>query len=390
MNTPLSILGRTNAHGQNKRFGLKPADRLFHEYVIGQTGTGKSTLLANQATQDMAAGHGLALIDPHGDLAEAVVTQMPEALRQKLYYLNAADLAQPYSYNPLAGVRPDLVPLVASGLIEAFKMLFPDAWGVRMEHIFRNGLYALIEAGGCHLPDLLRLLSDPRFRAGILKRVKNPQVLSFWQGEFRDYQPRYRQEAIAPIQNKVGAFLADPRLHRLFTGDGEALRLRRTMDEGAILVVNLSRGVLGPDSAQLLGALLVTTLSLAALSRADTPDAERRPFFLYIDEFQTFTTRSVASMVAELRKYRVGLILANQHLGQLTDEVRHAVLGNVGTLISFRTGPEDAQLLSREFGSIFGPEDLMNLPNYDMYLRVMIEGAPSRPFSATTEPPSHK
>lgn len=385
MHAPLSIIGTTNARRPFQRFGLRQADRLHHLYIIGQTGTGKSTLLERLALQDIRAGRGIAVIDPHGDLAERLIRQIPENRRAAVRYLNLPEEAQPYGYNPLRGVRRDLIPLAASGLMEAFKKLWADAWGVRMEHIFRQALYALLEYGEAHLPDILRLLDEPAFRARVLFRVKNEQVRAFWLREFPGYNPRYRQEAMAPIQNKVGAFLADPRLHRLFTAPLIDLRFRRVMDQGDILIINLAKGSLGEDSANLLGALLVTTLGLAGLSRADLPHEKRADFFFYIDEFQSFTTLSVANMVSELRKYRVGLILAHQHLHQLDASVRHAVLGNVASMVAFRLGVEDASTLAKEFAPVFDAADLVQLANHDIYVKLMINGVPSRPFSATTE-----
>jgi hypothetical protein len=268
--------------------------------------------------------------------------------------------------------------------MEAFKKLWGDAWGVRMEHVLRNALYALIESGDATLPDILRMLTDKRFQRAVCSRVTNEQVRAFWLKEFSQYNPRYRQESIAPIQNKVGAFLADPRLYRMLTSPPVDLSFRRIMDEGKILIVNLSKGRLGEDSANLLGALLVTTIGLAALSRADVEEQRRPDYHVFIDEFQSFTTLSVANMVSELRKFHLGLVFAHQHLYQLEPAVRHAVLGNAGTLISFRLGAEDAQTIAREVAPVFTPQDLVNLPNHSIYLKLMIDGTPSRPFSATT------
>lgn len=383
-NPSISFFGKTNGRLPHHVFGIKQGDRFSHVYVIGKTGAGKTNLVESLAVQDMVHGRGLCVIDPHGDLAERLVTYVPAWRRAELVYLNAPDPDQPYGYNPLRRVHPARVPLAVSGLLEAFKKLWDEAWGVRMEHVFRNALYALIEAGDATLPDVLRLLSEKSYRDEVIRKVKNEQVKAFWAEEFKAYNPRYRQEMIAPIQNKVGAFLADPKLRRIFTAPPVDLHFRTLMDEGKILIVNLAKGRLGDDSASLLGALLVTTLGLAALSRSDTPEPLRRDFFMYIDEFQSFTTLSVANMVSELRKFRVGLTLAHQHLHQLEPDVRHAVLGNAGTLISFRLGPEDAQIIAREFEPVFQPLDLLNLPNRDIYLKLMIDGAPSRPFSATT------
>jgi energy-coupling factor transporter ATP-binding protein EcfA2 len=380
----ISFFAQTNARRPFQRFGIRQADRLQHMYLIGQTGTGKSTLMETLALQDIEAGRGVAVIDPHGDLAERLVQQVPPHRRKKLCYLNATDLDQPYGYNPLRGVSAELVPLAASGLLEALQMLWPEAWGVRMEHVLRNALFALIEHGEMTLPDLLRMLGDQAFRRRVLRKVKNEQVLAFWQQEYPHYNPRYRQESISPIQNKVGALLADPRLHRIFVAPPVDLHFGALMDRGGILIVNLAKGQLGPDSARLLGAMLVTTISLAALCRAKQQQERRRAFFVYVDEFQSFTTRSVASMVSELRKFGVGLVLANQHLDQLDPEIRSSVLGNVGALIAFRLGVRDAALIAPEFEPVFNRTDLMNLANFDIYLRLMIDGRPSQPFSATT------
>lgn len=383
-NPNISYFATTNGRNPHLTFGIRQADRLFHTYAIGKTGTGKTTLLETLALQDMLRGRGVAVIDPHGDLAERLVAQVPGWRERDLVYLNAPDLSQPYGYNPLRGVRADRIPLAASGLMEAFEKLWGEAWGVRMEHVLRNALYALIEFGEAKLPDILRMLTEKSFQREVLARVTNEQVRAFWAREFPNYNPRYRQESIAPIQNKVGAFLADPRLYRMFTSPPVDLHFRQIMDEGKILIVNLAKGRLGEDSANLLGALLVTTLGLAAFSRADVEERERPDYHVFIDEFQSFTTLSVANMVSELRKFHVGLVLAHQHLYQLEPEVRHAVLGNVGTLLSFRLGPEDAQMIAREFEPVFAPLDLLNLPNHGIYLKLMIDGTPSKPFSAST------
>lgn len=383
-NQPISFFGKTNAHHPHRHFGIKNNDRFSHIYVIGRTGVGKTTLLETLALQDIQNNRGLCVIDPHGDLAERLVLNIPEQRKNDLCYVNVPDIQQPYGYNPLRKVHPSRIPLAVSGLMEAFKKLWDEAWGVRMEHVLRNTLYALIEAGDAKLPDILRMLSDKNYRSIVISKVNNEQVRSFWLQEFTAYNPRYRQEMIAPIQNKVGAFLADPKLRRIFTAAPVNLHFRSIMDESKILIVNLSKGRLGEDSASLFGALLVTTLGLAAMSRGDIEESKRRDFFIYIDEFQSFTTLSIANMVSELRKYRIGLILANQHLYQLEPDVRHAVLANAGTLITFRLGPEDAPLMAREFAPAFNVTDLISLPNHNIFLKLMIDGAPSQPFSATT------
>lgn len=383
----ISYFARVKFRSDQRLFGIKQADRLSHFYVIGKTGTGKTTLLETLIGQDIEAGRGTMLVDPHGDLVERVVQAVPLHRRDDLLYLNAADRAQPFGYNPLKHVHPDRIPLAASGLIEAFRKLWPDAWGVRMEHVLRNALYALLEQPEAALPDILRLLSEKPYRREIAARLRNEPVRRFWRTEFDAYSIRYRADSIAPIQNKVGAFLADPNMRRILTAPERPISIRTVMDKGQILLVNLAKGVIGEDTASLLGALLVTTAGLAAYSRANVPEAERRPFFLYVDEFQNFTTLSVANMLAELRKYGVGAVLAHQYLHQLEPEVRHAVIGNAGTLVSFRLGAEDAAFIAREFAERFEPLDLLKLPNHDIYLKLMIDGEPSVPFSATTVRP---
>jgi hypothetical protein len=382
--SPVSYLAETNYHCVFTRFGIKQPDRLSHLYVLGQTGVGKSTLLEQLARQDMRAGRGLAVIDPHGDLVERLYGSLSEVERDRVIYFDAADPLQPYGYNPLRRVRTDKIPLAASGLLEALKKLWPEAWGVRMEHVLRNSLYALLERQGSTLPDILRMYSDKAFRRGVVAGISNDVVRAFWKSEFANYPPRYAAEALAPIQNKLGALLSDPMLYRVLVAPKEPLSFRKIMDEGRVLLVNLSKGRIGSDSSQTLGNLLVSTLGLAAFSRAETAPADRRPFFLYVDEFQSFTTLSFANMMTELRKFGVGLTLANQHLHQLEPDIRHAVLGNAATLIAFRTGVEDAALLAKEFAPQFEALDLINLPNRSFYLRLMIDGAPSKPFSART------
>ncbi len=375
-------LGTTNARSDRRRFGIKQQDRLSHVYIIGKTGTGKSTLIEAMARQDIMAGRGLAVIDPHGDLARRLA-DFARPRRADLLDLDLADPSLPFGYNPLLHVRPEQRSLVASGAIDLFKLVWSDAWGVRMEHILRNGLLALLEQPNAVLADLLPLLTDKSFRLRLLARVENEQVRNFWLKEYPNYSFRYQADGIAPIQNKVGAFLADPRLRRFLSPSDGGLRLRAVMDHGQVLLVNLAQGRIGSDSSRLVGGLLVTAMGSAAFSRADLPLAGRRPFFIYIDEFQSFTTLALANMLAELRKYGVGMVLAHQYLSQLDPAIGDAVLGNAGTLICFRVGAADASVLAREFQPIFSPADLLTLPNHAADLKLLIDGQPSRPFSAT-------
>lgn len=378
----VSYFAITNARGCRQRFGIRQPDRLSHIYVIGKTGVGKSTLLETLARQDLDATRGFALLDPHGDLVERIAQDAGEG-QDRVVYLNAPDGACPYGYNPLRRVRDDRIPLAVSGFLETLKKLWPDAWGVRMEHVLRNTLYALLEQDDARLPDILRLYRDEKYRKSVAANLRNETVRQFWRHEFENYHFRQRADAVAPIQNKIGALLADPTLYRILVEPEIDVRIRSLMDEGRVLLVNLSKGQLGEDSAHLLGGLLVSTLGLAAFTRADDPSETRRPFFLYLDEFQNFTTLMLANMMSELRKFGIGLVLAHQYLHQLEPDVRHAVLGNAATLISFRVGSEDAPLLAKEFQPAFDVEDLLNLPNHSLYLKLMIDGTPSRPFSAT-------
>jgi type IV secretory pathway TraG/TraD family ATPase VirD4 len=379
---------RTDFRNDQRLVGIRREDRFSHIYIIGKTGTGKSTLLESMARQDLENGNGFALIDPHGDLVERVAANVPNKRKSDVLYLDAADPNQPYGYNPLRHVRPDRTALAASGLMEILRKMWPDAWGVRMEHILRNALMALLEQENATLHDIVRLLTDRTYRKGIAGTLQNEAVKDFFEKEFEKFSFGYRSDGSAPIQNKIGAFLSDPLLNRLLTKPAIDLHIRQIMDEGRVLLVNLAKGRLGEDSSSLLGGLLVTTIALAAYSRADIPEAKRRDFFVYIDEFQSFTTLALVNMFSELRKYRLGFTVAHQYLHQLEPEIRHAILGNAGSLISFRLGAEDTAYIYEEFCQRFQPIDLMQLPNHRIYLRLMVEGMPSIPFSAKTLPPA--
>jgi Helicase HerA, central domain len=382
-----TFFAATSFRSDHRRFGIKLRDRRSHIYVIGKTGTGKSTLLRTFMRRDVAHGHGFALLDPHGDLVEQVAREIPAEKRAQATYIDVASGAAGFGFNPLAGVTPANRARAASGLVDTFKKLWADSWGPRLEYILRNALLALLDAPGTTLADVMRLLSDDTFRRQVGTHITDPQVRAFWLREYAGYPERLRAEAIAPIQNKVGAFLSHPVLRRILSAPRSSIDLRTVMDSGQALLVNLSKGKLGADTSTLLGALLVTSLSWAAFGRADVPEDRRRDFFLYLDEFQSFTTLSLVGMLSELRKYRVGLVLANQYLAQLEEPIRDALLGNVGTLIAFRVGYADAELLAQEFYPDFLPIDLVNLPNHEIYLRLMVDGVPSQPFSATTLPP---
>lgn len=384
MANDISYFARTNHRNAGVPFGVKQRDRMFHMYAVGQTGVGKSTLLRTLAMQDLGARRGFTLIDPHGDLVEALWREIPANVRSRVSYFNAPDGEQPYGYNPLRNVRDDKIPLAASGLLETLKKMWPDAWGVRMEHVLRNSLYALLEQDDARLPDILRLYRDEDFRKAVAKTLRNETVRHFWQHEFANYPWRLKAEAVVPIQNKLGALLSDPMLYRTLVKPKIDLHLRALMDEGHVLLVNLSKGQIGEDSARILGGLLISTIGLAALSRADMPAEARKPFFLFVDEFHAFTTLAFVNMLSELRKYGCAVTACNQFLQQIEPDIRHALLGNAGTIIAFRVGPEDSTFLARHFQPKFGADDLLGLPNRSIYLKLMIDGVPSHPFSATT------
>jgi Type IV secretion-system coupling protein DNA-binding domain len=384
----ITYFGRTNFRNEHKRFGIKRADRRAHMYVIGKTGTGKSTLMETLIRQDIQNGEGVALLDPHGDLVDKILATIPEKRKADLIYFNVAENARPLGFNPLESVAPEKRPLAAAGLLDAFKKIWVDSWGPRLEHLLRNALFCLLDQPSATLADVLRLLNDSEFRRAAALRVYNSHVRDVWLNEYENYPARLRAEAIAPIQNKVGAFLASPVLSRILTQPKSSFDLRRVMDEGKILLVNLAKGKIGEDASALLGALLVTKIGLAGLSRADIQEERRRDFYLYLDEFQNLATLSLANMLSELRKYRVNMILSHQYLSQLDPQVRDAILGNTGTIISFRLGLTDAEILAGEFYPLFSARDLINLPNYHIYLRLMIDGVVSQPFSGETVEPS--
>jgi hypothetical protein len=380
----ITYFARANFHDHKKVFGIRQADRRAHMYIIGKTGTGKSTLLETLIRQDMEANQGLALFDPHGDLVERVLANVPEKRRQDLIYFNVPDRENPMGFNPLERVASNKRALAASYLLEAFQKIWNGFWGPRLEHILRNALLALLEQPQATLADILRLFEDKEYRVRVAERVANAQVRSFWLREFESYPKTFRAEAISPIQNKVGAFLANPFLRPILIQPKSAFDMRQVMDEGKLLLVNLAKGKIGEDTASLLGSLLVTRISVAALSRADAEEQKRRDFFVYLDEFHSFTTLSFATMLSELRKYHTGLILTHQYLFQLEEAVREAIVGNVGTTICFRVGANDAQFLEKEFAPELSAIDLLRLPNYEIYLKLMLDGAVSPPFSAHT------
>jgi type IV secretory pathway TraG/TraD family ATPase VirD4 len=358
-------------------------------YIIGKTGMGKSTLLENLAIQDIQNGEGLCFIDPHGGTAETLLSYVPEHRINDVVYLAPFDQEYPVALNVLEDIGKDKRQLVASGLMGAFKKVWVDAWSARMEYILGNELLALLEYPGSTLLGVNRMLADKSYREMIVKNVTDPSVRAFWVDEFAKYSDKFATEASAAIQNKVGQFSANPLIRNMIGQPVSTFDIRKLMDERKIFIVNLSKGRLGESNANLIGSMLITKIYLAAMSRADVgPEAVKDlpPFYLYVDEFQSFANESFADILSEARKYKLSLTVAHQYIEQMSDEVRAAVFGNVGTMLSFRVGSYDAEVLEKEFAPAFISEDIVNLGFAQIYLKLMIKGVGSAPFSATTLP----
>ncbi len=386
-NSEVNYFGLANYRNQNRKFGIKLDDRRRHMYVVGKTGMGKTTLLENMVLNDIYAGHGLGYVDPHGDTAEKILDYIPANRINDVVYFNPADLDYPIGFNILETIRPEQKHLVASGLMGVFKKIWPDVWSSRMEYILNNTILALLDFPGTTLLGINRLLADAEYRRRVVNNTKDPVIKAFWQTEFAAYNDKYKQEAVAPIQNKIGQFLSASVIRNIVAQVKSRINIREIMDEKKIFIMNLSKGRIGEDNSRLLGGMLITKIQLSAMERVDTPEAKRPDFFLYVDEFQNFATESFANILSEARKYRLDLIMAHQYMEQLEEEVLAAVLGNVGSIITFRVGSTDAEILAKEFIPTFVEEDLINLPKFHVYLKLMIDGVASRPFSALTLSP---
>src|SRR3989339_102644 len=386
-NSEVNYFGLANYRNQNRKFGIKLDDRRRHMYVVGKTGMGKTTLLENMVLNDIYAGHGLGYVDPHGDTAEKILDYIPANRINDVVYFNPADLDYPIGFNILETVRPEYKHLVASGLMGVFKKIWPDVWSSRMEYILNNTILALLDFPGTTLLGINRMLADAVYRKRIVHNVKDPVVKAFWLNEFASYNDRYQQEAVAPIQNKIGQFLSASVIRNIVAQVKSRIDIREIMDNKKIFIMNLSKGRIGEDNSRLLGGMLITKLQLSAMERVDTPEEQRPDFFLYVDEFQNFATESFAGILSEARKYHLSLIMAHQYMEQLDEAVLAAVIGNVGTTVTFRVGSTDAEILAKEFVPTFIEEDLVNLPKYHIYLKLMIDGIASKPFSALTLPP---
>jgi hypothetical protein len=382
----LAVLGRTAFRDRLDIFGILPEDRFRHVYLIGQTGTGKSTLMLNLAAADIAAGRSVVLLDPHGDLCDLLLSIVPPRRTNNVIVFDPSD-PQPVGYNPLACHDVRQRALVASAVVTSFRRLFGASWGPRLEHILRNCILTLLENKGTTLLSLHRLLIDEGYRKDLIGRIQDDVVRAFWLQEFDTWKPQFRAEAIAPVQNKIGALVTHPLLRNVLGDASARLDLRDVLDTGKALVCNLSKGRLGDDAANLLGSLLVAGVQLAAMSRADQPETDRVPAYLFVDEFQNFlASETIPTLLSEMRKYRLAITIAHQHRGQLDDATADAVFGNAGTLVAFRLG-QDADVFAEQLGGELLPADLRSLPKYHSYTRLLIDGFPSRPFSMRTLPP---
>lgn len=383
----LTYIGNTNFRGKVKKFGIKPDDRRRHFYVIGKTGMGKSQLLENMAIQDIQNGNGMAFIDPHGDVAEALLEYIPKERIKDVIYFNPSDTDYPIAFNVMESVDADKQHLVVAGLMGVFKKIWPDVWSARMEYILSNTLLALLDYPDATLLGVNWMFSDPEFRGKVISHIKDPVVKNFWTKEYASYNQRYEVEATAAIQNKIGQFISNPLIRNIIGQPKSTFDIRKAMDEKKIVLLNLSKGRVGEDNSRLLGAMLVTKIYLAAMSRVDTAEEERKDFYLYVDEFQNFATEAFVNILSEARKYRLCLVLAHQYVAQMEDHVRDAVFGNMGTMVSFRIGAEDGEAMEKEFAPVFLGEDFVNLPKYNIYLKLMIDGLAGQAFSASTLPP---
>ncbi|PIW74745.1 MAG: hypothetical protein CO003_01020 [Candidatus Portnoybacteria bacterium CG_4_8_14_3_um_filter_44_15] len=387
----ITLFAKTNYRGTEKVFGIKSRDRRQHMYVIGKSGVGKTVLLKNMALQDINNGEGICIVDPHGEFVEEIADCVPSHRINDVIYFNPVDTDYPIGFNILEVSDLKYKHLVASDLMGIFTKIWANVWSARMEYILNNCVLALLDTPGATLLGIIRILVDRDYRQKALANVKDPVVRSFWLNEYASWRDQFRNEAIAPIQNKVGQFLSSSLTRNIVGQSKSTINIPEIMNNGKILLINVSKGRIGEDNSQLLGAMLITKIQLAAMERVRMPEERRKDFYLYVDEFQNFATDSFASILSEARKYRLNLIIAHQYVGQLvtdtTTKVRDSVFGNVGTMISFRVGAADAEFLEKEFSPEFLIQDLVNLDNYNIYLRMMIDGVSCRPFSATTLPP---
>ncbi|MFH1175670.1 MAG: type IV secretion system DNA-binding domain-containing protein [bacterium] len=384
----ITYFAKTNFRNQEKTFGIKPDDRRRHVYLIGKTGMGKTECMKNMVIQDIQNGHGVAILDPHGDAAEDLLNFVPPSRINDVVYFNPADEENPIAFNILESVDGrDKKYLIASGLMGVFKKLWPDVWSARMEYLLNNTILALLEYPSSTMLGINRMFSDKEFRKKVVDRVTDPLVKSFWVNEFAKYTDRLATEATSAVQNKVGQFLSSAIIRNIIGQPKSTISMRDIMNNQKILIVNLSKGKIGEDNMKLLGGMIVTKLQLAAMERVNIPEEDRKDFYLYVDELQNFVNESFAGILSEARKYRLSLTLAHQYIKQLPEVIRDAIFGNAGTLITFRIGAEDAEFLEKEFEPAVMMNDIINLPKYNIYLKLMIDGITSNAFSAVSLPP---
>jgi CxxC-x17-CxxC domain-containing protein len=394
INKDITYLGLTTFRDKNQLFGIKRKDRRQHVYILGKSGTGKSVLMFNMIIQNIKNGEGVCVVDPHGELVEGVLSAIPPERMKDVVYFNPADTDFHIGFNVLELIDPQYKHLVASGLMGIFTKIWANAWSARMEYILNNCILALLDTPGTTLLGIPRMLVDKDYRQKIISNLKDPVIKSFWVHEYEAWQEKFRNEAIAPIQNKVGQFLSTSIIRNVVGQSKSTINIFDIMNDGKIFLVNVSKGRIGEDNSGLLGGMIITKIQLAAMERVRIPEEHRKDFYLYVDEFQNFVTDAFAGILSEARKYRLNLTVAHQYTAQLREgvntAVRDAVFGNVGTMIVFRVGSDDADFLEKEFDPEFTPSDILNLPNYKIYIKLMIDGVTSRPFSAKTLPPMVK
>lgn len=385
----LTILAETNFRNNITKFGIKRHDRRLHAYIIGKTGTGKSTFIENMIYDDIREGRGVAVVDPHGELIDHVLAFLPPDRIPDVVYFNPADHEFPVGFNVLENFdnNPEMKNVIASGVVGIFKKIFGESWGPRLEYILRNSILAVLEYPNSTLLSVMRILTDNSYRRLVINEVKDPVIRDFFVNEYEKYEPKFRQEAIAPIQNKVGQFLSSSTIRNIVGQPKSTMRIDEIMNNGKILLADLSTGKIGEDNSALLGSMLITKIQLAAMGRTRIAEADRRDFYLYVDEFQNFATDSFATILSEARKYRLNLVMVNQYIAQMPETVRDAVFGNVGTMVSFRVGSNDAEAMKSEFEPVFDVNDLVNLPNRQIYIKMAIDGVTAPAFSANTLPP---
>lgn len=385
--TLVTPIGETNYRTNRKPFGLKKEDRRRHMYIIGKTGMGKSTLLENMICSDIKSGKGVAVIDPHGDLAEKALTFVPANRFNDVILFDPSDTDFPIAFNMLENVNPEHRSLIASGLVGVFKKLYAESWGPRLEYILRNTILSLLEYPNSTMLGIMRILTDTEFRNKVINRITDPVVKSFWINEYNKMQEKQRTEAISPIQNKVGQFLSSSIIRNIVGQPVSSVNMRWAMDNHKIVIVNLSKGKIGEDNSALLGSMMITKFQLDAMSRADIPEKERVDFYLFVDEFQNFATSAFATILSEARKYHLSLTIANQYINQMPEDVRDAVFGNVGSIASFQVGFDDADYLQSQFNEEVMPNDLLQLSRGSIYIKLLVDNMPTNTFSANTYPP---